>query len=204
MIVSSYEYDWWPEVQFQHGLSQDLLLTRPTRRSFLQIGASGFAAAALDSPALTAQEHVMEKSGRLFRFVQIDVFSSKRLEGNPLAVFLDARGLSDAEMQALARETNLSETTFVIPREPSVEREQGVKVRIFVPEMEIPFAGQNRCNRLSDRSRSEDRQDSRHICRRWIRLSLRRDAAGRPGFRPGPLTRNCRFHDRRQPRRDQR
>lgn len=83
----------------------------------------------------------MEKSGRLFRFVQIDVFSSKRLEGNPLAVFLDARGLSDAEMQALARETNLSETTFVIPREPSVEREQGVKVRIFVPEMEIPFAG---------------------------------------------------------------
>jgi trans-2,3-dihydro-3-hydroxyanthranilate isomerase len=83
----------------------------------------------------------MEKSGRTFRFVQIDVFSSKRLEGNPLAVFLDARGLSETEMQALARETNLSETTFVIPREPAVEREQGVKVRIFVPEMEIPFAG---------------------------------------------------------------
>lgn len=83
----------------------------------------------------------MQNEGRRLRFVQIDVFTSNRLEGNPLAVFLDARGLSDSEMQALARETNLSETTFLIPREPTVDREHGFKVRIFVPDMEIPFAG---------------------------------------------------------------
>ncbi len=54
---------------------------------------------------------------RRFPFVTLDVFTRKRLEGNQLAVFTDARGLSDAEMQALARETNLAETTFVIPRD---------------------------------------------------------------------------------------
>jgi trans-2,3-dihydro-3-hydroxyanthranilate isomerase len=83
----------------------------------------------------------MHRGNRQFRFVQIDVFSSRRLEGNPLAVFLDARDLTDAEMQAIARETNLQETAFVFPRDPTIEREQGFKVRIFVPEMEIPFAG---------------------------------------------------------------
>ena len=78
---------------------------------------------------------------RRFNFVQLDVFTSKPLEGDPLAVFNDARGLSDSEMQALAREMNLSETTFVLPREPEVERERGVRVRIFTPEEELPFAG---------------------------------------------------------------
>ena len=73
--------------------------------------------------------------------VQVDVFSSRPLEGNPLAVFLDGRGLADGEMQALARETNLSETTFVLPRHPDVERERGVRVRIFTVEEEVPFAG---------------------------------------------------------------
>ncbi len=81
------------------------------------------------------------RSTRQFRFVQMDVFSSRRLEGNPLAVFLDARGLTDAEMQALAREINLQETTFVLPRESAVEREHGVRVRIFTPDEEIPFGG---------------------------------------------------------------
>jgi trans-2,3-dihydro-3-hydroxyanthranilate isomerase len=113
----------------------------PTRRSFVQLGASGLAAS-LAGPSLLARDQTAQTSGaRRFRFVQIDVFSMKRLEGNPLAVFLDARGLTDSEMQALARETNLSETTFVIPRDAAMEREQGFKVRIFVPEMEIPFAG---------------------------------------------------------------
>jgi len=73
--------------------------------------------------------------------VQLDVFSSQPFEGNPLAVFLDGRGLSDQEMQALAREMNLSETTFVLPRESSVERERGVRVRIFTVQEELPFAG---------------------------------------------------------------
>ncbi len=78
---------------------------------------------------------------RRYSFVQLDVFTSKPLEGNPLAVITDARGLSDAEMQALAREMNLSETTFILPRDPEVERERGVLVRIFTPEEELPFAG---------------------------------------------------------------
>jgi len=63
------------------------------------------------------------------------------LQGNPLAVFPDARGLSDEEMQDLARETNLQETTFVFPRDPAIEREHGVKVRIYVPNEEVPFGG---------------------------------------------------------------
>jgi trans-2,3-dihydro-3-hydroxyanthranilate isomerase len=74
-------------------------------------------------------------------FVQLDVFTAHPLQGNPLAVFSDGRGLSDAEMQALAREMNLSETTFVLPRDPAVERERGVRVRIFTVREELPFAG---------------------------------------------------------------
>lgn len=72
---------------------------------------------------------------------QWDVFSSKPLEGNSLAVFSDARGLNDFEMQALAKEMNLSETTFVFPRDPQTERERGVRVRIFTVQEELPFAG---------------------------------------------------------------
>jgi trans-2,3-dihydro-3-hydroxyanthranilate isomerase len=73
--------------------------------------------------------------------VQIDVFTANPLEGNQLAVFTDARGLSDDEMQSLARETNLSETTFIFPREAATERERGVRVRIFTVTEELPFAG---------------------------------------------------------------
>jgi len=72
---------------------------------------------------------------------QWDVFSSKPLEGNSLAVFSDARGLNDGEMQALAREMNLSETTFIFPRDSGIERENGVRVRIFTVQEELPFAG---------------------------------------------------------------
>src|SRR3990172_2657681 len=78
---------------------------------------------------------------RRLPLVQLDVFSSRPLEGNPLAVFTDGRGLSDGEMQALAREMNLSETTFVLPRDPETERRQGVRVRIFTVQEELPFAG---------------------------------------------------------------
>ena len=72
---------------------------------------------------------------------QLDVFSSKPLEGNSLAVFFDARGLSDAEMQSIAKEMNLSETTFILPRDAALERERGVRVRIFTVQEELPFAG---------------------------------------------------------------
>jgi len=78
---------------------------------------------------------------RRLSFVQVDVFTSRAFEGNSLAVFRDGRGLSEEEMQALAREMNLSETTFILPREPSVERERGVRVRIFTVQEELPFAG---------------------------------------------------------------
>ena len=73
--------------------------------------------------------------------MQLDVFSNRLFEGNPLAVFLDGRGLSDEEMQALAREMNLSETTFILPREAAVESARGVRVRIFTVQEELPFAG---------------------------------------------------------------
>jgi trans-2,3-dihydro-3-hydroxyanthranilate isomerase len=78
---------------------------------------------------------------RRFAVTQWDVFSSNPLEGNSLAVLSDARGLSDAEMQAIAKETNLSETTFVLPRDSETERERGSRVRIFTVREELPFAG---------------------------------------------------------------
>src|SRR5207249_11647247 len=70
-----------------------------------------------------------------------DVFTQTTLAGNPLAIFPDAGGLTDAEMQALAREMNLSETTFILPRDPATEAREGKKVRIFTVEEELPFAG---------------------------------------------------------------
>lgn len=83
----------------------------------------------------------MPTHSRTFAFHQVDVFTSTALEGNQLAVFTDARGFSDNEMQALAREMNLSETTYVLPRDAALEREQGVRVRIFTVAEELPFAG---------------------------------------------------------------
>lgn len=79
--------------------------------------------------------------GRTYDFVQLDVFTQTLLAGNPLAIFTDGRGLNDSEMQALAREMNLSETTFVLPRDDATEAREGKKVRIFTVEEELPFAG---------------------------------------------------------------
>src|SRR5215467_6439705 len=78
---------------------------------------------------------------RKIPFVQVDVFSSEPLEGNPLAVFPDGRGLTDEQMQAIAREMNLSETTFILPRDPETESAKGIRVRIFTVQEELPFAG---------------------------------------------------------------
>jgi trans-2,3-dihydro-3-hydroxyanthranilate isomerase len=74
--------------------------------------------------------------GYAFRIVNVFTVDGDRLSGNPLCVFEDARGLSDAQMQALARQMNLSETTFVLPSERATAR-----VRIFTPGFEMPFAG---------------------------------------------------------------
>lgn len=73
-----------------------------------------------------------------FPFVIANVFAETHFGGNQLAVFTDARGLSDREMQSIAKQMNLSETTFVLPpRDPA----KAAKVRIFTPEAELPFAG---------------------------------------------------------------
>jgi trans-2,3-dihydro-3-hydroxyanthranilate isomerase len=87
------------------------------------------------------QENSALNQKRRLPFVQMDVFTSVPLEGNQLAVFTDARGLTDAEMQALAREMNFAETTFIVRRDLAVERERGVQVRIFTVAEELPFAG---------------------------------------------------------------
>jgi trans-2,3-dihydro-3-hydroxyanthranilate isomerase len=87
-----------------------------------------------------SQSFTLQPSRRL-AMTQWDVFSSRPLEGNSLAVFSDGRGLTDAEMQSLAREMNLSETTFILPRDAETERVKGVRVRIFTVQEELPFAG---------------------------------------------------------------
>src|SRR5262245_58707633 len=72
------------------------------------------------------------------RYLHYDVFTDTPFEGNQLAVFTDARGLSAQQMQALAREMNFSESTFILPAEA-----QGtdIRMRIFTPGSELPMAG---------------------------------------------------------------
>lgn len=73
-----------------------------------------------------------------YSFYQVDVFTDRAFGGNPLAVFPDAHGLNTEQMQNIAREMNLSETTFVFPpSDPTAD----FRVRIFTPEAEMPFAG---------------------------------------------------------------
>lgn len=75
---------------------------------------------------------------RKYEFLTLDVFTDRRFGGNPLAVFPEAAGLSDHEMQSIAREFNLSETTFVLP---PTDPANTARVRIFTPALEMPFAG---------------------------------------------------------------
>jgi trans-2,3-dihydro-3-hydroxyanthranilate isomerase len=73
-----------------------------------------------------------------YDYVTVNVFTSERFGGNPLAVFPDASGLTDAQMQRIAADLNLSETVFVLP--PADPRHHA-RVRIFTPKLEMPFAG---------------------------------------------------------------
>jgi trans-2,3-dihydro-3-hydroxyanthranilate isomerase len=75
---------------------------------------------------------------REYRYFTCDVFTDRVFGGNPLAVLVDAQGLADAEMQAIAREFNFSETTFV---SPAADPRHTARVRIFTPGGELPFAG---------------------------------------------------------------
>ncbi len=78
---------------------------------------------------------------RKLKFVHIDVFAERPLEGNPLAVYYKADGLTTKQMQTIAREMNLSETTFVFRRERKTENSKGIRARIFTVQEELPFAG---------------------------------------------------------------
>src|SRR5687767_12823417 len=73
-----------------------------------------------------------------YPFHTTDVFTNHERGGNPLAVIPDARGLSDTQMQAIAREFNYSETVFVFPAESKANTK---RLRIFTPDKELPFAG---------------------------------------------------------------
>jgi hypothetical protein len=89
------------------------------RRVFLQIAATGLIGGVTNARSQD-RESGKRSFNRPLHFVQIDVFASTRLQGNPLAVFTDARELTDTEMQNIAREVNFQETTFVLPRSPAV------------------------------------------------------------------------------------
>jgi trans-2,3-dihydro-3-hydroxyanthranilate isomerase len=84
-------------------------------------------------PALIAKREAMK-----IRFQTVDVFTDRRFGGNPLAVIPDARGLTSEQMQAIAAEFNLAETTFVLPPKDATHSAQ---VRIFTPKAEMAFAG---------------------------------------------------------------
>ncbi len=80
----------------------------------------------------------MNPEPRTLKFYQADVFTDRPFGGNPVAVFPDAEGLTDRQLQHIAREMNLSETVFVLaPTNPAA----AVKLRIFTPSQEVPFAG---------------------------------------------------------------
>ena len=73
-----------------------------------------------------------------YRYLHLDVFTGERFGGNQLAVFLDARGLSAETMQAVTKEMNFSESTFILPAE---RPDTDIRMRIFTPGREMPMAG---------------------------------------------------------------
>jgi PhzF family phenazine biosynthesis protein len=109
------------------------------RRKFLNLAAANTLSTPifpLDAEQSNTQSRT--KSATTFAFQQVDVFSSKPLFGNPLAVVVGADALSNEQMSSLANWTNLSETTFLLePSSPSAD----YRVRIFNPDREVPFAG---------------------------------------------------------------
>ena len=106
------------------------------RREFGRWGLAGLAGAALTRTTAGAVEQAGE--GRSYRYVHLDVFTERRLQGNQLFVFVQPAGLETDAMQALTRESNLSECTFVFPPEAAGTDH---RVRIFTRTAETPFAG---------------------------------------------------------------
>ncbi|WP_343313728.1 PhzF family phenazine biosynthesis protein [Brucella sp. BE17] len=127
---------------------------------------------------------------RVFDFRQVDVFTSKPLKGNPLAVVIGADALSDDEMATFANWTNLSETTFLLK---PTKAEADYRVRIFTPSRELPFAGHPTLGSChvwldshgkSDGSKSSDGEVVQECAAGLIRI--RRDGA-RLAFAAPPL-----------------
>src|SRR5688572_16574904 len=117
---------------------------------------------------------------RRYSFVTVDVFTNQRFGGNPLAVFPDARGMSDAEMQSLAAEFNLSETTFVLPPENPANT---ARVRIFTRTTEMPFAGHPNVGTgyvLAQQGRDKDGKFLFEELAGLVEVQIERDGAGAP------------------------
>ena len=118
-----------------------------------------------------------------YEFVTVDVFTDRRFGGNPLAVFPDARGLSDEQMQALAMEFNLSETTFVLPPD---NPQHHAKVRIFTPRTELPFAGHPNVGTGYVLAQRDDDPPEHYVFEELaglVRVHILRDAAAISGAR---------------------
>jgi trans-2,3-dihydro-3-hydroxyanthranilate isomerase len=132
-------------------------------------------------------QSTLNQPTRRLAMVQWDVFTSRPLEGNSLAVFLDGRGLTDFEMQALAKEMNLSETTFILPRDATIEHERGIRVRIFTVREELPFAGHPTLG-TAFALRSRGSADKGDVAQVVLELNVGKvpvnfeDGAGQPAF----------------------
>src|SRR5579859_7112330 len=95
----------------------------------------------VESDGMPARLIILQREGKsmsTYQYYLVDVFTDRAFGGNPLAVLTDARGLSTEVMQALAKEFNLSETTFVLPPQ---NPQNDYQVRIFTPAAELPMAG---------------------------------------------------------------
>ena len=143
---------------------------------------------------------------RKLSLVQVDVFTDRALTGNSLAVILDGRGLTTEQMQAIALEMNLSETTFILPGDPAAEKTRGTRVRIFTVQEELPFAGHPTLGtafvlaRRLCRRRSPARSQRWHgagalFATRCLGPRLRRDDPNAARVRRDPRPRvSCRGH----------
>src|ERR1043166_88290 len=111
------------------------IVTAMNRRDFGRASMMGLAGAAL--PRMTLGREQRAGDGASYRYVPVDVFTDRRLEGNQLLVFPQPTGLDADRMQALTRESNYSECTFVFPPEAAGSN---YRARIFGPAPQLPFA----------------------------------------------------------------
>jgi PhzF family phenazine biosynthesis protein len=126
-------------------------------------------------------------SERMRPYAEVDVFAGAPLGGNPVAVVLDADGLDEGTMQAFARWTNLSETTFVLP---PTERGADYALRIFTPAEELPFAGHPTLGTAAAWAEHTGNAADRLVQECAVGLVPLRRAGGRLAFAAPPLRRS--------------